>query len=211
MLTINRNSEWKNSYSVLTADVVKSPNDASLNYNLGNEYMSTIFNSETIPMRKKQALEDGLGYMRQSLALYADNVVCHTDMQFAFVQLQQYDSAEAHGLAALRVESNNAVALKNLGIAYFGNKKYPQSIAAFRKGIALTPWDMILYSNIAQCFTQTSQYDSVVAYCRLAVKQDANYGKAYMDMAAAFARAGVRDSAAKYEGLARQFNPGFRL
>lgn len=211
ILTINRNSEWKNSFTVLNADIVKSPNDASLLYNLGNEYMSTVFAEETSPTGKRRALEDGLGYMRQSLALYADNVVCHTDMQYAFVQLQQYDSAEAHGIAALRVDPDNQVALKNLGIACFGNKKYDMAIAAFRKGIQLAQWDMILYSNMAQCFNQTAQYDSVVAYCRMAIQQDAAYGKAYMDMAAAYARVGVRDSALKYEAVARQYNPGFRL
>lgn len=210
-LTINRNSEWQNSLTVLTADVAKAPNDASLLYSLGNEYMSTVFAAETSPLGRQRALESGLSYMRQSLALYADNVVCHTDMQYAFVQLQQYDSAEIHGAAALRVAPDNQVALKNLGIACFGNKKYDKAIAAFRKGIQLAQWDMILYSNIAQCFNQTAQYDSVIAYCRMAIQQDAGYGKAYMDMAAAYARAGVRDSALKYQAIAQRYNPGFRL
>lgn len=210
-MTISRNSDWVDNYTLYSKDVAQSPRDARLHYYLGNELVTKIFETEqSLPMKRK-ALTDGIASLQQSIAIYADYNSAHEDIGHAFFLLQQYDSAEVHDKKALALNPKNTIALSNLAGIYFTQKKYQQAIDLCKKAIMLNPGNTEICRNIAYCYQNMQQFDSAIVYYRTVTAKEPANMFAIENLAISFKAAGNMDSAKKYESIARLSEPGFRV
>jgi protein O-mannosyl-transferase len=62
-ITMNRNADWLDSYTLFSTDVKKSPNDSRLNYSLGSELERIILPNEKDPVQQKKILEEAISYL----------------------------------------------------------------------------------------------------------------------------------------------------
>ena len=69
LLTVNRNNDWTNDYSLYKADYANAPNDIRLAYDLSNE-MEKEYEKEANPAKKNQMIAQSMANLRKALAIH---------------------------------------------------------------------------------------------------------------------------------------------
>lgn len=200
--TINRNSDWENNLTLFKADVPKSPNDARLAYYYGTEIVTTAMH-EGNPVEKKRMVEEGIPYLRKSLAIYPDYENALSELGNAFFHHNENDSAEIYDKKALALNPNSSLTLNNLAGVYFVTHKYPLALEICRKSIELNPKYVDAYSNMGLCFLNMGLVDSSLHYLYTAISINANFKGAYENLVLVYRRLNNADSVKKYEAMAK--------
>ena len=181
-IIIVRNGEWTDNLTLFKADVVKSPDDFRLYYNVGSELLITAYDRETVPAAKQQILKEGISIMRHSLDIYPRQMNGNTRLAFAYFLDRKYDSAEYYNLAALKLIPDDSVVLSNLTGVYFAEHRDTAALAICKKMIAKYPGDYSFYFNAGVCNYFMHQYDSAIVYFQktLQLKPDLDKARALM-------------------------------
>lgn len=69
---------------------------------------------------------------------------------FLFFDLREYDAALADLNNALAIEPRNPTFLNGVGEIYAAKNQFPEALAAYQKGVAVSPKDGDLYYNVAR-------------------------------------------------------------
>ncbi len=211
VITINRNSEWLNNYTLYTTDIKSSPQSGKLNLWLGLELITNIEKEEKDTSKQKEIRNEGIDYLRKSIAIYPDIPIAHAGLCDAYFRMGQYDSAEVHGIKAISLDPNSVLTLKNLGGIYFIKKDYTKAIEMSRKQIKLKTDSADPYANIAACFLSLGKVDSGIYYLNESILVDPTYNRSFEFLSMAYKSIGKTDSSKKYEAIAQKMNPGFKL
>ena len=210
-ITIERNSEWSDDYTLYKSDVIKAPENARLNFYLGTELEDKIAPQEKDPAKHKQLLEDAITYLKKAIQIYPGYDLAEWNLGQTYFLNLQYDSAEVHDLRALQLIPGNPNVLYNLSTLYFVQKKYPQSIECSRKLIELDPKNIFTYGNIGLAYLNAGKYDSAIYYSNLAILIDPRFNGSYEILASVYKAIGNSDSSGKYLAIAQRNNPGFQI
>lgn len=92
-----------------------------------------------------------------------------------FYDREQYDSAKAYYLKALKYDSLETTAYYNLGLVNDMQKKFDQSISCYRKAIRLDSTYAKAYSSLGDVFINTDKPDSAIKYYQLYLKLDTSF------------------------------------
>jgi len=210
-MTIDRNRDWKDSYTLFKTDSKKSPENARLSYFEANEEISVLNDPAANPDQRGQMLQLGIANLQKSLAIYPDYHEAHISLSDAFLMAGQSDSAIVHGEKGLALGPNDPAALNALANAYMAIKKYPEAIELCRKASQINPGNPNYTGNIGVCNIFLNHYDSAIYYFRKSIETDPLNVKSIQFLSVAFNAAGQRDSAKKYEARARITEPGFNV
>ena len=63
----------------------------------------------------------------------------------------------------------------NLGLVYYNDKKYKQSIKCFEKAIEIEPKNAIAYNNICSAYNGLQKWDEAIKACEKAISLDVNF------------------------------------
>ena len=204
VITVNRNTNWFDNYTLFKADVDKAPNDSRLTYYLGTEIATTVAGQEKTPEATKKTVAQGIEYLYKSLAVYPDYSSAHASIGNAYFHIQQNDSAEVHEKRALELNPKDAVTINNLAGVYFSSNKYPLAIKLCRDALELNPQYVNAYSNIGLCYLHMGKIDSALLSLYKAVSVDPNFSGSYENLALTYKAIGQMDSVKKYEARAKQ-------
>jgi len=86
-MTYARNADWKDNLTLFTADIQKAPDNARLNYYLGNELSTAYANSAQGP-QKAQIIASSLPYLQKAVSIYPAYAEAQTTLATAFFNLQ---------------------------------------------------------------------------------------------------------------------------
>ena len=203
LITINRNTDWADEYTLYKTDLAKAPNDARLNYYLGDEMLTAMLDVKD-PVQHTQMAEEVVGYLSRAIAIYPGYRKAHYDIGNAYWVLLRYDSAEYHYKQAEQQGFGGVRLLRNMAHMYFDWKKYRQSAEYDKLAIGADPGNVIFYANAGLCYRNLGQYDSAIYYSKKAVSVDPAFAPSYKVLSASYKAAGMPDSAAKYEAIAGQ-------
>ena len=206
-----RNEEWKDNLTLFAADVAKAPNNARLNFYMGNEMGTNYANSFPDPTTHAQILRQSIPYLKKALELYPDYDLAHTSLGTAYFNLGQYDSAETQHKAALAKDSINVLALNGLAGIYFMKHDYPSARDILIRDININATNPDVVFNLANCYLNMRKFDSSMLVYRMALSLNPNHLPSLKGMAMSHYFLGATDSANKYIGIVRQSEPGFRL
>jgi tetratricopeptide (TPR) repeat protein len=210
-ITINRNRDWKDTYTLVSADSKRSAENSRLYYFAANEEMAQTKTEGIDPATKKQMFEESIMDYRKCLAIYPGFCDAQTNLANAFMFAMLLDSAEAHGKMAVTADPYNANALNTLANVYMANKEYSPAIKLLDRAIAIDDANTLLPFNIGICNMNIRNYDSAIYYFRKVINRDTENSRALQLMAIAFDASGKKDSAAEYERMARKYDPGFSV
>ena len=212
VMTFARNADWKDNYTLYSTDVLKSPIDTWLLYFMGAE-LQKKYGEETDPTKQQKILNDCIGYLNRSLAVYQYNTASHAELGAAYFRAKVRDSAIFHLNRALELNPNQSNAAANLGTLYLGENKYDTALIYYRRTIAANPGNVIALFNEAVCFVQVKKLDSAVYTFKRSVELAPDYEnhKGFQYTAMVYQMMGKMDSARKYELLMQKFNPAFKL
>lgn len=204
-LTIIRNAEWADNYTLCTNDVKKSPDNCRLNYYVGYELENTVIPAEADPGVQAGLTKDAIDHFSKAIAIYPDFADAHANLGFVYEKVGLADSAERHDKEAIRLKPFFPDAINNLGKLYYGSKKYQPAIELYKSAIRTKPSYPDFYTNIAACYGSMGKYDSSIYYLRQGIAVEPTYGLLYKNMSFTYQLMGMRDSAGKYQALAQQY------
>lgn len=215
-ITISRNTNWFDNYTLFKADVDKRPNDCRLSYYLGTEITTTKAGEvpveeekdpeklKDLTEKRKKIVMEGIALLYKSLAVYPDYNSAHASIGNAYFHIQQYDSAEVHEKRALELNPKDAVTINNLAGVYFSTRQYPLAIQLCYKALELNPAYVNAYSNIGLAYLHMGKLDSSLISLYKAVSVDPNFTGSYDNLALTYKAMGKMDSVKKYEARAKQ-------
>lgn len=204
MLTVNRNKDWENNLTLFKADIPKAPNDSRLNYYIGTELVSNTSTHEGNPVVKKQLIEEGIKYLRQSIAIYPKYQDAEAEIGNAFFQINVNDSAEYHDLKALELKPNDPLATNNLAGVYFVTSQYYKAIDLCKNAIKVNPNYYNAYSNIGLCYYRMKKFDSALMHLYAARAISPSFNNACENLILVHTALGNADSVAKYKAVLEQ-------
>lgn len=210
--TIARNEDWNNNFDLFKSGVEVVPNSWRAQYCLGAEYKIKVL-AETNPEVKNKLIKEAISCFDKSLAIYPYKADTHGDLGAIYLTSGQNDSAILHLRRAVILNPKLSSAAANLGTVYLTMLNYDSAAVYYRMCIAQDPENVTAVFNKAVCDVQFRQYDSAVYNFKRSMQlaPDYNNHKAVEYTAIVFKTMGKMDSAAKYIGIARRFNPAFTL
>ena len=174
VITINRNSEWLNNYTLYTADIKKAPNNSRLYFNLGSELENVYAKNEKDSARRKATRKEIIGCLKKSLAIYPHFSEAECDLGYAYLCNGQYDSAEVHEKRAIQLNPRNITAINNLAAISVREHNTKEIIEVCRKSISLFPKDENIQTQIGRAFFSCSLYDSSEIHEKRAIEINPN-------------------------------------
>jgi len=210
-LTINRNSDWKDNYTLYSKDIRNSPNSGKLNYFVGLELQKTVAENEKDPVKQLQIRKEGIDYLKKALAIDSNLYNAQSDIGNAYYLLQMYDSAEKHETRALQLDPNGLNANINLANVYFTEQKYRQAVDLEKKAIAIKPEFVNSYSSMGRYYLAMGRPDSAALYVYQGIRIDPGFAFNYEVMAYCYRALGKADSMRKYIAIVQKSKPGFNL
>ncbi len=197
-LTIMRNNDWTDNYTLFKADVEKLPGNAKLNYFIGNELVENMIPASTDKGEQRQMLTDALSYLGQALNIYPGYADAHTEAGNAYMVIGAADSSVAHFSMALRLDSLQSTAANNLAVVYLRQRKFADAVTAYKKAVALLPSNAQAYFDLGGCYIELKQYDDAIAALQKALALDAGIAGANMQLGFAYFQTKKYDEAEKY-------------
>ena len=193
-VTIARNADWKNNYSLFSADLTKAPNDIRLHHHLAATINLMALSEKNDSVRS--ALEnESIVHFKKALELYPQYESAMTDLATLYSDRQMFDSAEKYFLKALSLRPKDAVAANNLGSLYYNLGRYEKAAFYYKKATLLTPDINFSYLNLSRACFMLNEHDSVIKYCRLLLRIEPKNIDGNRQMAESFAKLGQLDSA----------------
>ncbi len=202
-MTISRNADWADDYTLYEEDVKKSATDARLYNYLGNELFTNELQKEQDPGAKKQIATEAVNNLEKSLAIFPNYSLAHANIANAFIFLQQYDSAEVHDKKAIALKPEELAPYNTLAAVFFNKGRYADALELCHKILAIKPNYSEIYGNMGTCYIFMKQYDSSIVYFRKAIASGRSNAAVYENIARAFMASGQVDSAQKYAAFIR--------
>jgi tetratricopeptide (TPR) repeat protein len=194
-LTIARNNDWKDNYTLYKTDLEKAPRDCRLYFYLGDEMSENTYAEEKDTAKQRQILNESIALMIKSLQIFPDYTDEHTELGKAYLMKGDYDSAIAHFKRAIALSDYQSIAANNLGTAYLRTGKLKEAIGAYNLAIKINGGFVAAYYNLGCTYAQTQQADSAVYVLNKVLSFDPNYLNAYMQLGIVYYNSGKMDLA----------------
>ncbi|MFI5195622.1 MAG: tetratricopeptide repeat protein, partial [Chitinophagales bacterium] len=212
VVTVSRNKDWKDDYTLFMTDVTKSPNNTRLYAFAGTE-LQKKYEEEPDPEKKARINNECVLYLKKSLEIYPGNAQAQAELGTAYLIGEEFDSSILHFKRAIELDPGRISAITNLGSLYSMQHKFGEAIPYFQKSVALEPVDTQSWFNLAISYMQIKKYDSAIYAFNKTIMLNPAYNKyaSFVNTAVAYKMMGKTDSAQKYETIAKQYYPGFSL
>jgi tetratricopeptide (TPR) repeat protein len=162
VLTIARNNDWKDGYTLYTHDLKYAPNAYRLHHYLGTEAMN-MAKQESDSTVKREFIAQAIRSLRTADSILPDfDAKAYTTLGVCYMELRQYDSAEAAYKHALRLNDKDTFSRNNLAAVYFREARDRESISLCLQNVALYPDYVRAYSNLGICYIKLGLYDSAL-------------------------------------------------
>lgn len=170
LLTFSRNKDWKDNYTLFSADAEKYPANARLWYNLGFEQSNTLLEEATDINEKVKLVNGSIADLQKAVAIYPNYAMAHNDLGKLFQRVQQYDSAEAHLKRSIALNPKDPVNKTDLGGLYFTQGNYRLAAYYCNQAALIEPENTEILNNLGLCYLMLHQYDSAMIFAGKVVK-----------------------------------------
>jgi tetratricopeptide (TPR) repeat protein len=149
--TAIRLPDWKDTYTLVAADVQNAPNSARLHLHLAKEYTSS---SESVSDHATRSglLQKALSEYHQALNIYPGYSDGWYNLGHAFDLLQSPDSAYRAYQQTIRIDPRHPQAYNNLGVILFARKEYEQAFPLFQKALSIDSLNLDAMGNVGAVF-----------------------------------------------------------
>ena len=149
---------------------------------------------------------------RMMLTFEPNSVEGLQGLGIAFFQSQRFDSAEYYFNQVLQRAPDEPTTVNYLSATYFNTKNYPKAIALYKKAIGQNPNDINAWSNIGRAYYYSGQYQAAIDAFNKEIQIDPKVGpKDLPGIALSYQKMGNMEMARKYEAVAKQVDPRFKL
>jgi tetratricopeptide (TPR) repeat protein len=155
--------------------------------------------------------DSALAYFNAALKYDPNTPDVHQQIGLVYYFTNRFNLAEPEFITALRINPNDLNAANNLGATYLYEQKYQQALDVLNKAVAANPNFVNGYSNIGHCYYSMKQYEQCIQALSHALQLDPKDVKDIPYIALCYKALGKMDMAVKYEAVAKQYYPTFKL
>jgi tetratricopeptide (TPR) repeat protein len=200
--TIRRNSDWKDNFSLFSADSEALTNNAKAHLFLGTEYIKKGEAVTINSTRKTALIKRGIHELTWSNRIYSKSLETLENLGNAHQILHQNDSAVYYYKCAQKIDITSSNG--NLGDIYFDLKEFKNAIRFYKKEIFFHPKSIRGYNNLGMTLATIGDYDNALYYLLKAIKTDPSNRDLKLLVANVYKAKGDEENFMKYYSLANQ-------
>jgi len=193
--TISRNKVWRDSKSLWSDAIRKSPESAQPYSALGDV------------LRLENRAGEAIEYYELGLRLNPRSPHLEANLGLSYVALGQVDQAIQHLEQAIKLMPTYGEAYNNLGIAYIQKGKMDTAVHMFQTALRLKPNLASAHHNLGLALSSIGKTDEAIAQYEDALRIDPDYVDAHINLGIAYGEKGNLEMAIEHFQLAMKLNP----
>lgn len=161
--TISRNSDWKNNFTLFSADVSHSPNSARTHYNLGTE----LFNwsvKQTSEEKRKEYLNKAVVELKKAVNISPGYLDAMNNLGSTYQNLDMLDSAIAVYRKVVEIDSNYHKSDLELGICYYKTGQFREAIPCLQSVLRYHGDNETAYLLIGSSYGSLGDFTTAIRY-----------------------------------------------
>ena len=198
VISINRNTIWKDEFSLWNNAVKTNPSSSKVHSNLALELDERGFVDEAIEEYK------------ESIRLNPNRAKTYFNLGISYGKKGMVDEAvDAYG-ASLNLEPDDAEAYNNRGILYAKKNVSYLAINDFKNALSLDPEFAQAYVNLGNVYNEIKDYDDAIKAYLAAVSINPNIAEAYYNLGVVYNKNGMNEEAKLAFDKAYGLNPNLK-
>jgi Flp pilus assembly protein TadD len=181
--TIKRNPVWKDSLTLWSDTVKKSPDSRVAHNNLGTAY------------DKRGLIDKAIKEYKLALRLKSDYPMAHYNLGNAYDKQGLIDEAIEEYREALRLKPDYVKAHYNLGNAYDKQGLIDEAIEEYKEALRLKPDYVEAHNNLGSAYHSQNRIDEAIEEYKEALRLKPDYPAAHYNLGSAYAMQGRMDEA----------------
>ena len=166
ILTINRNAEWRNDFTLWESAIKVPPLTSSALGNLG------------VALERGGEFKDAQEVLQKAIVLDPGNFKAHANLGLVAYKTGQFTLAELALRKAIHLSPTYGKAYNTLGLLYLDANVTQDAFAAFGKAIELDPQDFEAYNNLGIWYGDQGNYSAAKEYFRKSLSLNPQYEEA---------------------------------
>jgi protein O-mannosyl-transferase len=207
--TVTRSAEWKDEWTLISADVKRSPNSARMRYSHGIALRDRA---------KEQKNEDVYhDYMQQAMnefeaciLILPTYVEAYEELGLAWHRMGNPDKALQYYESALKLNSKKATTYSNMAIIFFERKDYAGALELHKKAVSLDPNFENGYLNIGSIYGQQGNYGQAIENFEKVIRINPTNAKAYYYLGLTYEILDQPEKSRQNYSIAAKLDPAFR-
>ena len=166
ILTIIRNAEWKDDFTLLSSDLQKNP------------YGTRIHHAIALHYRDKGDYENAFKYALRAVELSSKNYNAYENLGTILAYQKKYDEAIKFYKKSLEINPKFYLALNNLGLVYSYSGDFNSSIFYIKKAVEVNPKLAKAHSDLGTVYAKIGKFDLAILEISKAIeinKYEADY------------------------------------
>jgi Flp pilus assembly protein TadD len=201
--TINRNADWKDSFTLYAADIEKSPNSAKLNYHYGLELVKK--GNESEGQTQKNWYDQAKSRFQKAIEIKPDYHDAFGQMGLAFYREKNYEEALKNYELALKYRGGKfALVHSNMGIIYFERGDLAKAKECYEKAVQDDPTMVDALRNLGAVHAMQKNFTEAIKYFSQAYEYAPNDATINQYLGSAYRDAGQPEKGRPYLERAKQ-------
>ncbi|MCX6286788.1 MAG: tetratricopeptide repeat protein [Bacteroidetes bacterium] len=174
LLTISRNTKWRDTMSLFTGDMPRLEKSAKANYQYASYLLTTLYNDKNFisyGLSNEYLRENIKKHLRRSLKVYPNSCNALNDLGAVFLNIEkQYDSALYYFQKSVAMDPTFTPGWANMGMVYHQLGQYIKAMACYQKVIGIQPGNIMAYLAIADLYSELGDINKARYYYALGQK-----------------------------------------
>jgi tetratricopeptide (TPR) repeat protein len=207
--TVTRSAEWKDEWTLISADVERSPDSARMRYSHGIALRDRA---------KEQKKEDShRHYMRlairefeECVSILPTYVEAYEELGLAWYRMGNPDKALQYYERALTLDPKKAATHSNMAIVFYERKDYARALELHKKAVSLDPNFENGYLNIGNIYGQQGDYRQAIENFEKVIRINPTNAKAYYYIGLTYEILDQPEESRQNYAMAAKLDPAFR-
>jgi tetratricopeptide (TPR) repeat protein len=200
-LTINRNGDWKDNFSLYLSGVNAAPNSARAHSSLAYEYKLKAL-KEPNPVKREDFFLKGISEFKKSTEILPDFE--HPLYNLGVLYYEKGDTANslAQYLQTLKYFPRHVNACNNIGVIYFNRHQPDSALFYFEKALAADSNNIGALGNIGAIYQNKGEFQKAIDYYERTIAIDP-FANVYRNLSNSYNQLGDSNKAQFYEEKSR--------
>jgi protein O-mannosyl-transferase len=205
--TIDRNMDWKDSFTLYQTDVLTCPNSSRLHHFYGIELVQEKSRHATDPKVKAMYLDSAIAELHRAKDLYEPYSNSYERLGYCMTLKGNNVQAIEYYEKAIELNPTNSLAYNNVGKVYFEQKDLENAIRVYEKAVELNPRFGDAYYNLGSVYGTIGRFQASVDNFKKCIIYDPTNATAHYFCGLSLQSLNKGLEANKYFQKAKQLDP----
>jgi tetratricopeptide (TPR) repeat protein len=209
MKTLARNTEWKDEWSLMSADVKRSPNSAHMRYYFGIALRDKAKEPENKD-RYNELMQLAIVEFQECVHIIPTYTEGYEQLGLAYYRMKNPEEAIKNYDQALKLNSGSAITWSNLGIIFFERGDLNKAFEMYNKAVALDTNFEDGFFNLGSIYGMQGKFDLAVENFQKTIRLNPANARALYYLGITYQSLNKPGLAKEYLDRAGQLDPAFK-